>query len=148
MNHLVYHPFFASLPLGIFVTAFVCELFCSLKLVSPKNEKFTLVLQITGSIVVIIAFISGYIAASYASQTFKVPENDIALHHRSGKVVLVSALLVTALSYIRRTEVTIRPSYDVVYWILYVILIIGLLTTGYLGAYLVFVHGAGVKLKT
>ena len=139
MNHLAYHPFFASFPLCAFITAFLLEL-----LYGSRSQTTVRFLQLFGSAMVVLAFLTGYIASSYASKTFLIPEEDIALHHRVGKVVLVGALLLPPLGFMKSHIVKMKVGFNVFYWVVFLALVGALVLAGYLGAYLVFIDGAGV----
>ena len=93
---------------------------------------------------VVLAFLTGYIASSHASKTFLIPEEDIALHHRVGKVVLVGALLLPPLGFMKSHIVKMKVGFNVFYWVVFLALVGALVLAGYLGAYLVFIDGAGV----
>jgi hypothetical protein len=93
---------------------------------------------------VVLAFLTGYLASSFASKTFLIPEADIALHHRVGKVVLVGALLLPVLGFMKPYVVRMQRGFKVIYWVVFLTLIGVLVLSGYLGAYLVFIDGAGV----
>lgn len=101
-------------------------------------------LQVFGAVLVVLAFLTGYLASSFASKTFLIPEDDIALHHRVGKVVLVGALLLPALGFMKPYVVKMETGFKVLYWVVFLTLIGALVLVGYLGAYLVFMDGAGV----
>lgn len=142
MNHLAYHPFFASFPLCAFIAALVIEVLQGL--IGEKSHIAVRILQIFGAVMVVLAFFTGYLASSFASKTFLIPEDDIAIHHRVGKVVLVGALLLPALGFMKPYVVKMQVGFNVIYWMIFLTLIGVLVFVGYLGAYLVFIDGAGV----
>lgn len=142
MNHLAYHPFFASFPLCAFTAALLIEVLH--EVFGERSRLAVRILQIFGAVVVVLAFLTGYLASSFASKTFLVPEDDIAIHHRIGKVVLVEALLLPALGYMKPYVVKMEVGFKVLYWVVFLTLIGALVLAGYLGAYLVFIDGAGV----
>jgi len=142
MNHLAYHPFFASFPLCAFTAALLIEVLQGV--FGEKSQSAVRILQVFGAGMVVLAFFTGYFASSFASKTFLIPEDDIALHHRVGKVVLVGALLLPALGFIRPYVVKMETGFKVLYWVVFLTLICSLVLVGYLGAYLVFIDGAGV----
>jgi hypothetical protein len=113
-------------------------------LIGEKSQIAVRILQVFGAVMVVLAFLTGYFASSFASKTFLIPEDDIALHHRVGKAVLVGALLLPALGFMKPYVVKMQMGFKVLYWVVFLALIGVLVLVGYFGAYLVFIDGAGV----
>jgi uncharacterized membrane protein len=142
MSHLAFHPFFSSLPLSALLVALLLEV--GGKIYKKKFCHVVLWVQCFGTLMVTVAFVSGYFAAQHAHQSFVIPEDSIALHHRVGKTALVLLWLLPAANILRGVALHQKALFNLLYWAVFIFGIVSLAGAGYLGASLVFVHGAGV----
>ena len=92
-------------------------------------------------------YYSGYFAAESASRSFSVPQTAISQHQAVAQGALIALAVTVLLSYLRHVAVQGRLGFQLAYGLSLLASYTLVLYTGYLGAELVFSHGAGVEIR-
>ncbi len=103
-----------------------------------------LVLVTVGTLGVIAAFVSGYVAAEGADRFFLVPDEAISTHHETGRFLLFGSIAMCGLWWIARFAKVKAEVFQCCARVLLVV-VVGLCAyTAFLGGELVQHYGAGV----
>jgi uncharacterized membrane protein len=139
------HPFFVHFPLALLTLALLFELlayFTKKPALSQPGWWF----QLTGTLGVIAAVLSGVVAESWAGKSLLAVAELFERHEQFG---FVSAILFAVLLFFRfSSHQAIPPRWPRAYLLSLTIAVCVLLTTGWLGGELVFSHGIGTPSAT
>jgi uncharacterized membrane protein len=94
---------------------------------------------------VVVSFLTGYQASSRASDITTAAEQAMALHHSFGKGLLVSSLLLATFFFLERVATHGKKAFMFLYYIFFMLQVVGTIWVGTLGGELVFKHGINVK---
>jgi uncharacterized membrane protein len=145
------HAAFTVFPAACFPLALLFE--CGRLLLSPReseavrNDQLPWIMVCAGTVGAIGAFVSGLYAAEEASRYFVVPDDAIAFHYELGRLLLLVALLTTALWAVARAATHFRTAFFAAARICLISLVGISLYTGYIGGELVRNYGAGVRAE-
>jgi uncharacterized membrane protein len=135
------HPVFSSFPLAFLTLTIIIEIL-NIKYRRSDFAHTTTLLCWATAISTLIVFLLGYPAGSSASISFKVSEDSIAYHHIWGRSILFS--LVPLLIFLHTKN---ENKVCLVCYYIFLLITLGLIIyTGYLGANLIFLEGAGVSI--
>ena len=143
MTHYSIHPALASAPAVIIALLLLLELVVFIR----KYGDCAYLREVLAGlffIVVIAAFLSGYHANEFANQTFLVPDEVIAIHHRWGKALLFGSFGLALVATLSKRATHSKQLFTTIYWILLFGACACTWWTSFLGGSLVFAHGAGV----
>jgi uncharacterized membrane protein len=146
MIHLAFHPLCATFPFPIYCCAAIFELLVLRGQVELSRAVSWLLLL--GAVGVTCAFATGWFASYSANQSFVVSESALALHYQVAKVTLGMAWLVPAFRYIKKHAQRCFWLFRGLYVLVFVFVLLLSAVTGYFGARLVFVEGAGVVAQS
>lgn len=145
------HPFLSSFPIVLFTILAFTELYRSLSLkFFPKffNKeffvRFSILIAWLGCTISVLTLLSGYLAAENANLSFQINSDFIARHQSIAKLCLFLEIPLLVFLHLREHNKLFKLLYQ---GILLIILAL-MLYTGYLGAELVFKHGAGVNVDS
>jgi len=140
-----FHPPLTAFPLALFTVVVVLEgvsLFY-------KSEQLRMAIKVNvlfAGLAVVCAFYSGYWGNEYASQTFEVSADLISQHHVAGRLLLFCSVPCVGLCFIWEKAKHRPDLFRGAYYGFLSVCFFLVLYTGYLGAGLVFDHGAGVMI--
>lgn len=145
------HAALTVFPAACFPLALLFEcgrlLLLSWKNGAPRDDRLPLIMVCAGTVGAIGAFVSGLFAAEEANRYFIVPDDAIAFHYELGRLLLLVALLTTALWAVARVATYYRMWFAVGARIALTTLVGITLYTGYVGGELVRSYGAGVHAE-
>ena len=96
---------------------------------------------------VLLAFLSGYQGAEFVTPEQNVPDSAIGWHQDMGRILLFITIPVVALGMIYEKAENNKKFFQAAYYFFLILGFLMVLYTGYLGAELVFSHGAGVGVE-
>lgn len=140
-----FHPVLSSFPFALLSVCVLLEM-CSF---FRADQRLQFVIGINLSLAgagALAAFFSGYQAAELANQSFSVADELISQHHSYGRLLLFAILPCLALKYFSLRASFNKRGFRYAYLGFLAISFGLIIMTGFLGANLVFAHGAGVKL--
>jgi len=140
------HPVFTTLPFALFMVVAFLE-GVSLFWKPPFLQRTIQVNLLLAGLTIIPAFLSGYQGLTLAEQSFTVQESLIVTHHSFGKALLFIAVPCVALGLVSANVKEYRIVWKGFYYLTLFCCVGLVIYTGYLGAELVFSHGAGVKVE-
>lgn len=139
------HPPASGLPLA--GALLLC--FAELSRLSPRVRHIALSIRPVAIIFcvtsVVVSFLTGYQASSRASDITTAAEQAMALHHSFGKGLLVSSLLLATFFFLERVATHGKKAFMFLYYIFFMLQVVGTIWVGTLGGELVFKHGINVK---
>lgn len=159
MEHILHllHPALSSLPFFTWLTIALCE--CAAFRGEPRSVLFPHVSRLLlGVLLTFATYLSGFLAAERASQSFTVADSLIGAHQRTGLLLFLGALLCLLFGWLCRLANTARlrrgepqtgriSPLEICYAasLIFVLAVGGL--TNFRGGSLVFDHGAGVRVE-
>jgi len=139
-----FHPPLAAFPFALIVTVFILEI-VNFFIGSTQLKSVIRVNLYIAGVAVVAAFFSGYQANELADATFKVADELIEAHHEVGRLVMFSTLACAIFVALKDRAVHAVSFFRASYYILLLVSVVLVACTGYLGAELVFKHGAAVS---
>lgn len=139
-----FHPPLAAFPFALIFVVVLLEVLQLLR-GSLQFEQVIRVNLVIASIFAVLAFFSGYQANDLANQSFVVTDSQISQHHLFGKALLFSLIPCLALRFLAPSAKHGAKVFWGIYYLLLTICFGLVMYTGYLGAELVFGHGAAVR---
>lgn len=139
------HPPLSGLPLAsalLLVAAEVMVLFPRFRATGTAIRNTAVVCCI---VTVASAFLSGYQASSRAGALVIAVEDAMSRHHSFGRLLLINALLLGTFLLLSKHAVRGRRIMIGLYYVAFVVQVLGTVWVGYLGGQLVFEHGVNVR---
>jgi len=139
------HPPASGLPLASVLL--LC--FAELSRVSPRIRDITRSLRplavVFCVVAVVTSFLTGYQASSRAINLTPAAEQAMAFHHSLGKALLVSALLLATFFFLGRVATYGKKMFVFLYYLFFILQVVGTIWVGTLGGELVFKHAVNVE---
>lgn len=139
------HPPLTGLPLAGVLLLLVAEVVRCI----PRLRSAGAILRnaaVAGCIVSVLgAFLSGYTASSSAGVLVVAVEDAMSRHHSLGRLLLINSLLLGTFFWLYQRAIRGRGVLMGLYYLTFVVQLIGTLWVGYLGGQLVFEHGVNVR---
>lgn len=137
------HPVFSSLPFAFFSLLIAVELISYFSVAGSLRVAVDVLIPAIG-IAVLLAFFSGYQGAEFVQTGSEALNEAVAVHHRSGKILLFFLFPFIGVFYAARYASQNQKAFRIIYLLLLVVCYALVIRSGFLGGDLVFSHGAGV----
>ena len=142
------HPPLTGFPFVLLVLLAGVEFF-RVGLRRPGLDRTAELLLVVLAIAAPLTFLTGYLAASQADQSFKIDPEVIERHRAIGRLLIISLVPMVLAAYLRRAAMLRTGRHSAVLNSIYLSLLFVSLAlailTGYRGGGLVFEYGAGVR---
>ncbi len=139
------HPPASGLPLASVLLLCAAEVFQCVPRFRNSSDILRKAAVVSCMVAVIAAFISGYQASSRALHLAPHVEAAMGLHHSLGKALLVTSLLLGTFFFLSRVATHGKKVFCYLYYLAFLLQVIGTIWVGTLGGRLVFDHGVNVS---
>ena len=126
------HPFLSSFPFVLITLALVAEIYAAFRPERGLN-RYVFLHLLLAVVMIIAAFLSGYIAAPEAQRVLGRSEQEISFHHLWGKGVLILSIGALALQWISARARFNKTVFSLFFRVVLLILWILTIYTGYFG---------------
>lgn len=142
------HPPASGLPLASVLLLCVAEVLQRVPRLRNPTDTLRTVAVVSCVVAVIVAFVSGYQASSRASDLAPHVEVAMGVHHSFGKALLATSLLLGTFYFLSRIATHGRKLFCGLYYLVFLLQVIGTIWVGTLGGQLVFDYGVNVSPRS
>ncbi len=139
------HPPASGLPLASILLLCLAELSRKLPRIRDIARSLRPLAVILCVVAVLTSFLTGYQASSRAINLTTASEQAMAIHHSWGKGLLVSSLLLATFFFLERVATYGKKMFVFLYYLFFIVQVVGTIWVGTLGGELVFKHAVNVE---
>lgn len=140
------HPPLTSFPFALFSVVVILEV-VNLRRPNQTVQGAARINLVLAGVFTLFAFLSGYMGNEFANRGGPVSQDAIEFHHLMGKALLFLIVPTVALKFVHVAAEHNKAAFGWLYAACLAVTYLLVLYTGFLGAELVFEHGAGVARR-